>query len=156
MTNQLDPLRSDFKDQLLRRHKAKFETGDGEALLQAVSMCLESKIDPPDWLTLAVRLALVRYAGAEARTLDQAFGVHRRKGWQTKRGRKDALVYVVWQRVVQHHRAGESIGRDLFETVAEELNIEPGDMYAGLKWNGTDVQDAYYSVKSYEKQKNSR
>jgi hypothetical protein len=144
----------DFKAELLQKYEARFKAGDGEALLLALSACLESDIEPPDWLASAVRLALVRYAGAQARTLDQAFGVRRAKGWHSKRGRKDALVYVVWRRVVEQHRAGAVLGRALFETIAEELNAEAGD--DSVKWNGTDVQTAYYSIESYGKTKNSR
>lgn len=132
--------------QLLDQYEAEFAAGDGRALINAISLCLNRGLDPPKWLVTGFNAVCIRYSSGEARTLDEAFKVSRPPNWRQKRARKDVLVNIMWQLVVRHHNAGTPIGRDLFEAVAEELNAETGTLCAGLKFNGTDVQDAYYSV----------
>lgn len=138
----------------LQKYEAEYRGGDGDALLSALHLCLNCSDKPaPDWLLNAVAVALVRYSSCQSKTLDEAFQVPRPKGWHAKRARKNALTGVVWQRVVKQHRDGEPIGRALFESVAEELNRDNSDQVHGVKWNGTDVQEAYYAIEQYVRER---
>ncbi|HEX6993726.1 MAG TPA: hypothetical protein VF339_06220 [Gammaproteobacteria bacterium] len=132
------------RDELLEHYRQRYEDeADGVALLEALHRCLRD--DAPKWLQIAVGRALVRYDGAESRTLDEAFGVRRPKHWTRKRARKDAFDLAVYLRVIEHRRrTGEAIGRVLFENVADELSRD--GPFEGVHFNGTDVQDAYYRV----------
>lgn len=117
--------------------------GEAEALLDAVAICINTGIKAPPWVEKGFNEAwLVRWKTAEARTLGEAFGIERPSNWRQGRAQKDELTFVIWQRVLRERREnGATIGRALFEEVAEALSVEHG-----VRLNGTDVQEAYYAV----------
>ena len=142
----------------------QFIDGNKEALMDAVFNCLNAncpgphetiiKCQPvPEWVRLGFTRAWgLQWDGGRARSLGEAFEIKRPKGWHSKRARKDVAVHVIWQTVLKYMRTHNvPIGRDLFEAVAEELTdkgqLDPQSLFAGLKINGTDVQEAYYAHK---------
>lgn len=143
---------------LLARYEAAFNAGDSSALLDAVSIYLMRGIETPKWVVTGFNAAWgVKWGSGQARTLDEAFDLQRPKNWTQKRARKDRLGCIIWQHVVWHRHRGEPIGRALFEAVAEDLNGEPGELYADMKFNGTDISDAYYNIERLtKKRQNSR
>lgn len=136
---------------LLEQYESDFKAGDGCALINAVSVCLNHHFDAPKWVETGFNTALIKYASGESWTLDDAFNVQRKTKRRQKRFRKDFLSSLIWQKVAKYHSAGEAIGRALFELVAEELNDKAGGVGDGLKFNGTDVQEAYYAFKGVTK-----
>lgn len=144
--------------EFLAKYETEFNAGDGSALLNAVRVCLECGCDAPKWLKRGFNVALIKYESGESWTLDEAFNVQRPKGRHRKRYRKDVLANIMWQEVKRLHTAGKKltppvgqIRRPLFESVAEELNARTGELYDGLKFNGTDVQEAYYAFENVTK-----
>lgn len=137
-------------EECAKRLRLRYATGDQEALLDAVQFYLMRGDTAPDWVVTAFSAAWgVRWQCGGARTLGEAFGIERPSNWRQKRARKDVMTFIIWQRVIDEHRAGSPLGRALFEAVADQLNSEaqdPGSALAGLRFNGTDVQEAYYSV----------
>lgn len=131
----------------LEAYRLAFESGDRDALLDALAFCINTDLNPPRWVVTEFTAAWwVRYDSGQARTLDEAFGISRPKKWTQKRARKDWLTHIVWQRVIDHRKRGESIARDLFDQVAHELSDE-----IGVPFNGTDVQNAYYAITNITK-----
>jgi hypothetical protein len=129
---------------LLAHYESQFKDGDASALLDAANLCLNHGIVAPDWVASAFNAAIEhRWRPGHARTLDAAFDVHRPKNWSQQRARKDAFAKHLFRLVVSHHENGDAIGRALFESVAEEVNA----YITVVKFNGTDVQNAYYEVK---------
>ncbi len=129
--------------------RRRYDAGETRALFDAISSCLAHGIKAPDWVWQAYHVAWLKWSMADCRTLDEAFGVARPKGWSRKRAKKDAYVFVLWNFVVKYRRENPetSITRDLFEAVAEKLNEANADM----KVNATDVQSAYYAVQNIGK-----
>lgn len=138
-------------EQKLEQWKQDYEAGDGTALLHAVALCLNLGIAAPVWAVSAFNAAwYVRYEGAEARTLGEAFNVHRPEGWTKKRKRKDVLIFIAWQEVLElKDEPGAVIGPPLFADVAKRLN----DRYPDVHFNSTDVQMAYYAVSALAKKR---
>lgn len=138
-------------EQKLEQWKHDHEAGDGAALLHAVALCLNLGIAAPSWVVTAFNAAwYVRYEGAEARTLGEAFKVHRPEGWTKKRKSKDVLIFVAWQEVLElRAQPGAVLGQPLFADVAERLNKK----YPGVYFNSTDVQTAYYAVSALSKKR---
>ena len=132
--------------------KAKYDDGETSALLEAVSFCLTCGVAAPEWVISRFGQAWeVRWAYGLSRTLGEAFDIERPKNWHKRRAQKDRMIFIMWRKVVHHHRDnGVPISRDLFELVADELNEELAatrdDALADLHFNGTDVQEAYYAT----------
>ena len=138
-------------EQKLEQWRADYETGDGAALLHAVAFCLNLGLAPPSWAITEFNAAwYVRYEGGESRTLGEAFNVHRPDGWTRKRARKDVLIFVAWQQVIELRReSNAAIGPTLFSDAADRLN----ERFPGVRFNATDVQAAYYFVSALSKKK---
>lgn len=133
----------------LEEFRKAYEAGNRIALFHAISTCLAHEVRAPKWVYDAFHVAVFGWALAEFRTLDQAFGVTRPKGWSQKRARKDAMGFWIWSRVNDYRREnrGTKITRDLFVAVAEKINAVNGDRF---HVNATDVQAAYYRVEKIE------
>jgi len=139
--------------EILSTLESLFIKGNGEALLDAVELCLNSGIPVPKWVVTGFTCAwTIRWASGRSRTLDDAFGIKRPKNWRQKRARKDFLTSLIWQSVVRYKRQYPGpIGVPLFECVAEEWNqqVESSPKESSLhdlKINSTDVQEAYYAI----------
>lgn len=143
----------EFSVQRLGELKARYEAGEAAALLDAVAICINTGIKAPAWVETGFNAAwLLRWTCAEARTLGEAFGIERPFKWTQKRDRKDVMVFVIWQRVLQElNEHGGNKSQALFETVADNWNAEhkddPSSPWHGIKLNATDVSDAFYAVK---------
>lgn len=115
----------EYRDLFTEGDRKRFEAGDREALVRAISWCFEHRIEPPEWVYAAGHKALSQW-GAGAKTLDEAFGVMRRGGHgnaQRKKAKYQRAVYQEAQRMIDD---GHPNNEALFRKVCERLKIPVG------------------------------
>ncbi|WP_158543520.1 hypothetical protein [Dyella solisilvae] len=83
----------------LEQCEVEFRAGRKKACLKAISICFQFGNPVPAWAQRAFVTGVTRYETAEARTLDEALGVKRPKGWRQSRARarlgKGTAAYVM-------------------------------------------------------------
>lgn len=108
------------------------KTGDGMVLFETMRRCVQYGKPFPDDVWAAFMAAVERYHTGAARTLDEAFGVSRPKGWNQpaalSRSQKTELgvsvAGAVYLAVVQRHlNASRAIDMELFDEVGEEYGL---------------------------------
>jgi len=141
-------------DERLEELRRQFESGDREALLEAIGIVLNAGPVAPSWVATGFNAAyVVGYQGANAKTLDEAFDIQRPEGWRQATARRRALRGVIWQRVermrnepslVGHgaKRPRTAIDEKLFASVADELNRD----FPDLALSGATVRETYYPI----------
>lgn len=110
----------------------KYEgTGNGIYLLQAIQACGLYRLPIPINIRRALGAVLDRYSSAEARTLDEAFGIKRPKGWNQSSeiskhrdiGSGYSKAYAIWRAVKQSHEDGSPIDIGLFEGIGADFAV---------------------------------
>jgi hypothetical protein len=120
----------------LETAKQEFEKGNKAALLQSVYQCCLLRKPLPEGLRLAFIEAYESAARFEARSWDEVFGKPQEEGAHLEARKLHAeLRYDIALRVALRS-PDEKIQPDLFDKIAEELNIE--DV------KGTTVSKIYY------------
>jgi hypothetical protein len=108
--------------------------GDKWLLLEAVRRCGQYGIAWPCWVREAYEAALVRYQDGKARTLDEAFGIERKKGQRmhalATRTRKDYTLISLQTRlydfVEECRKTGAILSEEgAFADAAEKFQISP-------------------------------
>jgi hypothetical protein len=116
--------------------KQKFDEGNSAIILMAMHECLLLNRPIPEWLRTAFIRAYESAAAFDIKSWDEAFGSPQEENTQLKKRKKHAeLRYPIALRVAQR-ASDEKIQPDLFDKIAEELNIE------GVK--GATVRKIYY------------
>ncbi len=108
---------------LLAQWEAEFHAGDIDRFLKAMQLCLTFDLPIPDWAAWHFMAGAQRYGTAEARTLDEAFGVQRSKGWQQSKARgrrgRGLIAYVKMRYLTQ----GGMPVRDAIADIAEQMHM---------------------------------
>lgn len=127
----------DLRTAMLERFREQVERGDGDALLEALSTAATLGMAMPLWLASAITGAVASYRNADARTLDEAFGVKRPKGQRQdaiqSEGRK--AIYVIAE-VLRLHAQGIPIDAGIFEVAGATCDV-----------GKTTAQDWFYKHK---------
>lgn len=149
---QVSPVLDDNLKQIENCH-ARFEAGDGMALLEAVLITLGTKIIPPDWLAVGFRSAFTSYWNADVKTLDDAFNVHRPKGFSTKAEakRRQWVGFAVID-IVLLSSLGAAIDDNLFDAVGNNYGISGGtvkERYYYHKNNKTEIYESALNRGNY-------
>lgn len=100
--------------------RAAIESGDGNALLEAIMDVVLSREAFPEWLSYKVARAIRNYTHHKTLTLDDAFGVARPQGYrrQAAQARWDG-AFIVVRDVMHLHQSGVPIDDGLFEAVGK-------------------------------------
>jgi hypothetical protein len=107
---------------LHRRHDA----GDRSALLDAIEVLSHNF---PVWVRDGFLAAWWRYCRYDVATLDEAFGVERRKGQHLAPAQKRELLRPqVILEVYCRHAKGEPLDQGTFDRVGDELNISGSEV----------------------------
>lgn len=81
----------------------------------------------PDEAQDAIKLAVQKYMTSEAKTLDEALGITRPKGWRQNaaryRSRYRWEIYMAVREMTHHGRGTVAIDEQLFAEIAKKLNI---------------------------------
>lgn len=104
----------------------RFRIGDRLALLDAFEVCAMLRTIPPDWVLFEVGRAFSSYTNADARTLDLAFGVARKKNENLEGTKNRVLMTNGIRLAVQMARKATpevAIHHDLFEEIGEAFGI---------------------------------
>jgi len=108
----------------IERQRARFEAGDGFAILHAVAICALRELVMPEWV---IRGFLDRYRSVthyKVKSLDEAFGFFLPKGAKLPAHRqKREKSLIAYFEVRKRSEAGESIGPELFHSVGEGLHL---------------------------------
>ena len=114
----------DLRMTILERLRNDVESGNGEAIIEAIATAANLGLPMPAWLASPVAGAIASYQNFETRTLDEAFGLQRKKG-----ERQDAVVserrsaiYVIAE-VLRRHARGEPIDAGIFEAAGATCNV---------------------------------
>lgn len=128
----------DLRLEMLERHKAGVEAGDGHAVLEALALAASLNLPMPVWLSSAVTSAVATYQNHDAKTLDEAFGVSRPKGQQKHAVRSEGrnAMFVIAE-VLRLHARGVPIGPGIFERAGETCAV-----------GKTTAQEWYYKHKN--------
>ena len=132
---------------LIEGCRADIEAGNGDALLYALLQVCMSDAPMPTWLRPKLAAAVRRYTHDQERTLDEAFGVVRPKGWHQKaaheRRKKGARVF---HTICGMRAAGAALDEALFKavgnlhgvgkTVAADWYYHHLERYVGLSPDG--------------------
>jgi hypothetical protein len=109
-------------DQLLQHYHKRYDPGDKLALFQALDIYA---LFFPAWARTAFRTGWSRYRGYEAATLDDAFGVKRRKGQHLDKAReRERLRELILFRVYcLYYQENAPLDGETFAKVGRELGI---------------------------------
>jgi hypothetical protein len=123
-----------FRESTLRKCQRRYESGQREALMDAIRCCILGEWPAPPWLRDAFREVL----DTPKKSWDEVFdspipkGAHRRRRYRNlKIGRqlKKRIEFL-------HEKEGRSINRELFEDVGKEFGV-----------GGSVARDLYYEDK---------
>ena len=107
--------------------RKRFEAGDPKSLIEAIDFCARSGSAMPMWLGEAVCARFDRWFRYEAKSLDQAFGVERKRARISNRKLRLSLQpRVAWEVIRLHREKKLPIDEALFELVGEKFNISMG------------------------------
>jgi hypothetical protein len=121
----------------LDKLKRDFDAGDKGAVISAIEVCFRNESPVPGW----AQNEFINVCGdihfGRSKSWDEVFGRPHKKGAQLgAMRRKKRLGLPVLVRVRERHAGGEPIGKDLFDSVGEELGI-----------GGTLVSEIYSEAK---------
>jgi hypothetical protein len=109
---------------LLASYRKRFETGDRQALVQAIELCLACRIVPEDWIATNGSACFRAWFGYDRATLDEAFGVERKGEHFPRQHKKERLrPLILFRLYALHHLEGAPIGKTTFETVPKEFGV---------------------------------
>jgi hypothetical protein len=104
-----------------------FEAGDPKALLEAIDFCARSGSAMPLWLGEAFCACFDKWSRYEVKTLDQAFGVERKRERIFNRKLRLSLQPRVARAVIRLHRHENlPIDEALFERIGKMFKISMG------------------------------
>ena len=115
--------------------EARYRAGDADALLEALNLCTSLEDSPmPGWVADGVNDALSKYHEFEAKTLDEAFNVSRKKGMHLNKERnKIAQKGRIAGQVLRAKRNKTSVTDELFAEIGTKMKI-----------TGSKVKRLYY------------
>jgi hypothetical protein len=114
-------------DLMVEDCRKRFEAGDAKALLEALDYCARSGGAMPLWLREAIVARLDPWFRYQAKTLDQAFDVKRkRERISDRRLRKSLQPGVAWEVIRLHREEKLPIDEALFERVGKTFEIPMG------------------------------
>ena len=138
MTSVIDELGGPLPDRIvsmyLLEYQRKFETGNPEAVIQAVMFCAREHVVMPEWLSDAFCKRANLWFGFHVKELGAAFDMEWPKGKSfasAQRKRRNGLhPVIVYRRVRELHERnnGLPIDNELFETVAREFHTNKTDI----------------------------
>jgi hypothetical protein len=132
---------------MIQYHTSRAGEGDNEALLNALMMAIKHGLPLPVEARRMILDRFQRYYLFEVRTLDEAFGVSKPKGFRLKdRRRRNKARFPVIKKVRILIEQGEPIAPDLFDRVAEEVNER---LTGELQISGTVAAELWYEHKKY-------
>ena len=110
---------------VLARLQKRYDTGDKDALLEALKWCLSFNILAPDWVRAHFNGAVMRYWLYEVETLDEAFGVERSKDPRSVAAgrRASRLISEIWQHIWTQIDSGKSRDDEFFAAVGRKFGI---------------------------------
>lgn len=113
---------------MVERLRLQYEAGDHSALLEALDFCARAGMTPPLWLAEAYCKAYENWTTYRAKTLDEAFGVSRKKGMHIERAalRKRLKARVVLEVLRLEREQNLPIDQDMFTLVGKKLKIKGG------------------------------
>jgi hypothetical protein len=117
--------------------ESRYRDGDAEALHEALNLCTCLEDSPmPGWVADGLNHALCKYNEFEVKTLDDAFGVSRKKGMHLDKERaKAGLKNRIAAEVFRAHRGEKKVSTtdDLFAEIGAKMNM-----------TGSKVKRLYY------------
>ena len=100
------------------RWRAEYNVGEKEALIAALSIAGAAGVPAPEWAASALSQALQAWRHGEYRTIDEALGVQRPKGWR-KPLYAHRFATLAWQKGSEMVRAGRARDESFKEELAE-------------------------------------
>jgi hypothetical protein len=121
----------------LKKMRADYEGGKKLRLLAAAVRCGKTGVLLPDWIVDGLEEIHRRYTTCEVRTMDEAFGVERPKGFHAGAAHEEIVKSVgVFKRVVELRRGGCAVSDDFFAGVGQEFGVsatKARNWYYGLR-----------------------
>jgi hypothetical protein len=108
--------------------RERFESGDRTALIVAVSISCSGNCRVPDWAAPHIKRAADSWRYAEFRTLDEAFGVTRPKGFSIQAMRKKIKYLFVIECEISELLDREESLEVAIERVSEKHNFSESDV----------------------------
>ncbi|WP_146014047.1 hypothetical protein [Trinickia dabaoshanensis] len=113
----------------IKRLESHFVAGDTQALMLAIALIMQHRLEPPEWVATAYLRAYDDVQNGDANTWDDALGHPFPKGRQPAAFRKERdLVFTVWLAILESQKsdAPPPIDDLLFERIAEQIKCETG------------------------------
>ena len=107
--------------------RSAYREGKKIRLLEAAVRCGKMKVPLPSWVVDGLEEVFRRYSTCEVRTLDEAFGVSRPKGFHSGK-MNEVLTKSLWVsfRVEELRRNGQSVSDEFFDGVGREFAVSSG------------------------------
>jgi hypothetical protein len=121
------------------RLRRQFDAGHRQSALTAIQFAWMLRAPVPDWALAVIGQAVRDWNGAEFRTLDEALGVQRPKGWRMDAARRAQMLGgAIFVGVNQLLAAGEPYSDDVFAAI-------------GARWGvgKTAAKEIYYGELDY-------
>jgi hypothetical protein len=135
---------------MMKKACRDFRVGHEWALLEAIHLCLEYDEVAPAWVKVAFRYKFAKVKGLQVTSWDDVFGRPLKKGAQLAAAQRNITLGIpILDIVGKRYIAGESLKKDLFESIAEDLTeagLERGGKVIwkkGEKIGGTAVWEIY-------------
>ena len=142
---------ADFQFELAREALSAREIAP---LLNVISNCFLNNNSVPVWAQKALINAISKAKTYQIKSWDEVFGRPLEKGKQlTAERRRLVLMEPIFKRVRGRHEAGESITKDLFESVGREFGVSgtvAADAKAIIIEAEIEVEIFNYAIKSIE------
>lgn len=107
----------------LSRLKADHESGDRQAAIMALKMAWWFRVPVPDWALRTIAVGFGKWSSGDARTIDEALGVERSKGWRKPRP-EHFLASLAWQKGIEMLKAGRARDESFKEDLAAHCSFE--------------------------------
>jgi len=120
--------------------KEAYDRGDKAQILECLYWCFRQHVPIPPWLEQAFQNAYEAKFAYKIRSWDEVFGRPLKKGIRPERElRNNRIANDLYDRVVERHRAGEPIDKNLFQAVGEDFGV-----------GGTVASELYYEIKEID------
>jgi hypothetical protein len=137
--SELDELLIESKKEFLKesdRAQKEFEAGDLTALPGFINSCFLNNRPVPDWAKHAFVAAFRKVWCFEVKSWDEVLGRFLEKGQQLAAARRKLnVVRPIWFEVQIRRLAGESINKEMFDAIGNELGV-----------SGTVAAELYYEI----------
>jgi len=128
---------TDFFKEDIDQCEIEYYSGNSFMLFEAIRRCAQYSMLLPDWARWELERGMRKYTDAEVGEFGEAFGIAKQTHLRAKR-KKHLYAWKVYERCIQLNKKGIGLDIPLWEEVAKEFPISPGQ-----------VKKYFYDVSQY-------